>query len=83
VVVALARYAGARGEPECVLLLAAALRSLGRELGVPVAVTRLAALEAVETAYRDELDAETAARAAAAGEAMTVESLREYLASLE
>ena len=82
-VVALARYAGARGEPECVLLLAAALRSLGRELGVPVAVTRLAALEAVETAYRDELDRKRPPVRRLPAEAMTVESLREYLASLE
>ena len=66
-----------------VLLLAAALRSLGTELGVPVAVTRLAALEAVETAYRDELDRKRPPVRRLPAEAMTVESLREYLSSLE
>jgi hypothetical protein len=44
--------------------------------------TRLAAVEAAEAASREALDEETAARAVAEGEAMTVESLLDYVVAL-
>ena len=81
-VAALARCAALRSDGERALVLGAALRSLGLELGQRISVSRLAALEAAEAECRKALDAETAARATAEGEAMTVESLLEYLSAL-
>jgi predicted ATPase len=83
VIAALACSAGVRGEHERALLLAGGLRSVMNELGRTLAVSRLTAVEAAEATSRDALDEETAARATAAGEAMTVEGLFEYLAGLE
>jgi hypothetical protein len=83
VVAALARSAALRGNAEQALLLAGALRSVSSETGLTLAVTRAAALEAAEASSREALDDEAAARATAAGKAMTVESLLEYLDTLE
>jgi predicted ATPase/class 3 adenylate cyclase len=83
VVAALARSAALRGNAEQALQLAGALRSVSSELGLTMGVTRAAALEAAEASSRDALDDEAAARATAAGEAMTVDSLLEYLDTLE
>ena len=83
VAAALARCAGLRGEHERALRLAGALHSTTRETGHFVAVTRLAAVGAVEAAAREALGEEAAASATAEGEAMTFEALLEYLGTLE
>ncbi len=83
VISALARCAGQRGNAEEALLLAGAVRSVGRELGQSLPVRRVAALDAVVSACREALDEETAARATAAGEAMTVDAVLEYLETIE
>jgi hypothetical protein len=59
------------------------LRSVSSELGLTIAVTRAAALEAAEARSREAVDEEAVARATAAGEAMTVESLLGYFSSPE
>jgi predicted ATPase len=82
VVAALARCAWLRGHPEHALLFGAALRSAMAELDRGLPPTRLAAVEAAEAASREALDEETAARAVAEGEAMTVESLLDYVVAL-
>jgi hypothetical protein len=83
IVAAVARCASLRGEPERALLLGAALRASVLALAQHVAASRRAALEAAEGASREALDEETAARAVATGEAMTLEALLEYLGELE
>jgi hypothetical protein len=47
-----------------------------------MAAARAIALEAAEAASRGIVDGEAAARATATGEAMTVDSLLDYLATL-
>jgi hypothetical protein len=79
---ALARAAGLRGNAEQSLLLATGVRAVSNELGVTMAAARASALEAAEAASRGIVDGEAAARATATGEAMTVDSLLDYLATL-
>jgi predicted ATPase/DNA-binding SARP family transcriptional activator len=79
---ALARAAGLRGNAEQSLLLATGVRAVSNELGVTMAAARASALEAAEAASRGTVDSEAGTRATATGEAMTVDLLLDYLATL-
>jgi predicted ATPase/DNA-binding SARP family transcriptional activator len=80
--VALARAAALRANAEQSLFLAAGVRAISRELGLTLPVARVAGLEAAEVSAKAALDDDSAARAIAAGEASTVDSFLDYLATL-
>jgi hypothetical protein len=83
VIAALARAAALHGRPEHALLLIGGMHAAIEEQGRALPEPRLAVLEAAEEASRAALDRETAARATAAGEAMSVEELLDYVCSLD
>ncbi|HUF76855.1 MAG TPA: protein kinase [Longimicrobiales bacterium] len=81
-VVLAAHHAHLAGAPERALELATAAEAVGRELGHPDPSGQLIA-ELDTAAIETELDTETAARATAHGEALTIESVFAYLEKLE